>query len=162
MEIEERASRIKLLIMDCDGVLTDGRLYFGPTGEEQKVFFVRDGQGLSYWHKAGGRSGIISGRNSPIVEMRGKQLGIEYFWQGRKEKVTAFHELIAAAGVTAEEAAFVGDDTPDAEVFPLVGLAVAVGDAHDDAKNAAHYIAKNAGGRGAVREVIDLLLKARK
>lgn len=162
MEIAERASRIKLLIMDCDGVLTDGRLYFGPTGEELKVFFVRDGQGLSYWHKAGGKSGIISGRNSPIVEMRGKQLGIEYFWQGRKEKVTAFNELIAAAGVTAEEAAFVGDDTPDAEVFPLVGLAVAVGDAHDDAKNAAHLVTKAAGGRGAVREVIDLLLAGRK
>lgn len=160
MTVEERAKRIKLLIMDCDGVLTDGRLFFGPTGEELKVFFVRDGQGLSYWHKAGGKSGIISGRNSPIVEMRGRQLGIEYFWQGRKEKVTAFNEMIAAAGVTAEEAAFVGDDTPDAEVFPLVGLAVAVADAHDDAKNAAHYITKADGGRGAVREVIDLILNA--
>ena len=162
MEIEERAKRIKLLVMDCDGVLTDGRLYFGPTGEELKVFYVRDGQGLSYWHKAGGKSGIISGRNSPIVEMRGKQLGIEYFWQGREEKVSAFHELIAAAGVSAEETAFVGDDKPDTEVFPLVGLSVAVGDAHQDAKNAAHYVARASGGRGAVREVIDILLAARK
>ena len=162
MDITQRARRIKLLIMDCDGVLTDGRLYFGPTGEDLKVFFVRDGQGLSYWHKAGGKSGIISGRNSPIVEMRGKQLGIEYFSQGREEKVAAFHEMIAGAGVSAEEAAFVGDDTPDAEVFPLVGLAVAVGDAHQDAKKAAHYITQNDGGRGAVREVIDILLAARK
>ena len=162
MDIRQRARRIKLLIMDCDGVLTDGRFFFGPTGEELKVFFVRDGQGLTYWHKAGGISGIISGRNSPIVEMRGKQLGIEHFWQGRKEKVTAFNEMIAAAAVTPEEAAFVGDDTPDAEVFPLVGLAVAVADAHDDAKNGAHYVTTNAGGRGAVREVIDLLLASRK
>jgi 3-deoxy-D-manno-octulosonate 8-phosphate phosphatase (KDO 8-P phosphatase) len=162
MDIHERAARIKLLIMDCDGVLTDGRLFFGPTGEELKVFFVRDGQGLSYWHKAGGISGIISGRNSPIVEMRGRQLGIEHFWQGRKEKVAAFNEMIAAAGVTAEEAAFVGDDTPDAEVFPLVGLAVAVGDAHDDAKRSSHFITRAAGGRGAVREVIDLLLSAKR
>ncbi len=162
MELEERAKRIKLLIMDCDGVLTDGRLYFGPTGEELKVFFVRDGQGLSYWHKAGGKSGIISGRNSPIVEMRGRQLGIEYFSQGTNEKVAAFNEMIAAAGVKPEEAAFVGDDTPDAEVFPLAGLAVAVGDAHEDAKTAAHYVAKAAGGRGAVREVIDIILAARK
>ena len=162
MDLTTRAKRIKLLIMDCDGVLTDGRLFFGPTGEELKVFFVRDGQGLAYWHKAGGKSGIISGRNSPIVEMRGKQLGIEYFWQGRKEKVTAFHEMIAAAGVTADEAAFIGDDTPDAEVFPLVGLAVAVGDAHDDPKKAAHYVTEADGGRGAVREVIDILLEARK
>ena len=162
MKIGERAKRIKLLVMDCDGVLTDGRLYFGPTGEELKVFYVRDGQGLTYWHKAGGKSGVISGRNSPIVEMRGKQLGIEYFWQGRNEKVSALKELIAAAGVSAEETAFIGDDTPDTEVFTLVGLAVAVGDAHDDAKNAAHYVAKAAGGRGAVREVIDLILAARK
>lgn len=147
--------------MDCDGVLTDGRLFFGATGEELKVFFVRDGQGLAYWHKSGGMSGIISGRNSPIVEMRGRQLGIEYFLQGRKEKVSAFNEMLALTGVDAAEAAFIGDDTPDAEVFPLVGLAVAVGDAHEDAKNAAHFITNARGGRGAVREIVDLILAAK-
>ena len=160
-ELAERFRRVKLLIMDCDGVLTDGRLYFGPTGEELKVFFVRDGQGLAYWHKAGFRSGIISGRNNPILEMRARQLGVEFIWQGRKEKVSAFHELIEAAAVAADEACFIGDDTPDAEVFPLVGLAVAVGDALDDVKAAAHYVTKCDGGRGAVREVIDLLLAAK-
>ena len=148
--------------MDCDGVLTDGRLYFGPTGEELKVFHVRDGQGLVEWHKAGFRSGIISGRNSPIVEMRAKQLGVEFIYQGRKEKVTAFNELIAAAGVSAEEVAYIGDDTPDSEVFPLVGLAVAVGDAHDAIRSAAQYVTRCDGGRGAVRELIDLLLDAKK
>ncbi|MGB7203785.1 MAG: HAD-IIIA family hydrolase [Pyrinomonadaceae bacterium] len=162
MTVEERARRIKLLIMDCDGVLTDGRIYFGPTGEELKVFHVRDGQGLVEFHKAGFRSGIISGRNSPIVELRAKQLGVEFIFQGRKEKVSAFHELIAAAGVTAEETAFIGDDTPDAEVFPYVGLAVAVADAHEAVKAAAHYVAKADGGRGAVRELIDLILNAKK
>jgi 3-deoxy-D-manno-octulosonate 8-phosphate phosphatase (KDO 8-P phosphatase) len=161
-ELSERFRRVKLLIMDCDGVLTDGRLYFGPTGEELKVFFVRDGQGLAYWHKAGFRSGIISGRSNAILEMRARQLGIEFIWQGRKEKVSALHELVAAAGVSAEEACFVGDDTPDAEVFPLVGLGVAVGDALDEVKTAAHYVTNCAGGRGAVREVIDLLLAAHK
>ena len=161
VDIQQLAAKIKLLVLDCDGVLTDGRLYFGPTGEELKVFYVRDGQGLAYWHRAGGKTGIISGRNSPIVEMRGRQLGIEYFWQGREEKVSAFKEMIAAAGVTADEVAFVGDDTPDAEVFRLAGFAVAVGDAHDDAKTAAHYVTKADGGRGAVREVIDILLRAR-
>mgnify|MGYP001305617899 CR=1 FL=1 len=162
MTVEERARRIKLLIMDCDGVLTDGRIYFGPTGEELKVFHVRDGQGLVEFHKAGFRSGIISGRNSPIVELRAKQLGVEFIFQGRKEKVSAFHELIAAAGVTAEETAFIGDDTPDAEVFPYVGLAVAIADAHEAVKAAAHYVAKADGGRGAVRELIDLILNAKK
>ena len=161
-ELQERFRRVKLLIMDCDGVLTDGRLYFGPTGEELKVFFVRDGQGLAFWHKAGFRSGIISGRTNPILEMRARQLGVEFIWQGRKEKVSAFHELIGAAGVSPDETAFMGDDTPDAEVFPLVGLAVAVADAHDEVKSVAHYVTKCDGGRGAVREVIDLCLAAKR
>ncbi|MBV9217502.1 MAG: HAD hydrolase family protein [Acidobacteria bacterium] len=160
-DLAERARRVKLLIMDCDGVLTDGRLYFTERGEQMKVFFVRDGQGLVDWHKAGGHSGIISGRKSPVLEMRATQLGVQYIFQGRKEKVSAFNELIAAAGVTAEEAAFIGDDTPDAEVMPFVGLAVAVGDAHEKVKAAAHWITPSAGGRGAVRDLIDLLLDHR-
>ncbi len=145
--------------MDVDGVLTDGRLYFSERGEELKVFHARDGQGLVLWHQAGFRSGIISGRKSAIVEMRAAQLGVEFIFQGRKEKVSAFHELIAAAGATPEETAFIGDDTPDAEVFPLVGLACAVGDAHDVVKAASHHITRLDGGRGAIREVIDLLLR---
>ena len=154
----EQLKKIKLLIMDCDGVLTDGRLYFGPTGEELKVFHARDGQGIVNWHAAGFRSGIISGRSSPIVEMRARQLGIEFIFQGRKEKISAFLEMIAAAGVTADEVAFIGDDIPDAEVFPYVGVAVAVGDAHDAVKAAAHHVTNNDGGQGAVRELIDILL----
>ena len=161
-EILVRARKIKLLLMDVDGVLTDGRLFFSAQGEELKVFHARDGQGLVMWHKAGFRSGIISGRNSPIVEMRTKQLGVEFIWQGRKEKVSAFNELLGAAGVTADEVAFIGDDTPDAEVMPFVGLAVAVGDAHDAVKVAAHHTTELDGGRGAVRELIDLLLEAKK
>jgi 3-deoxy-D-manno-octulosonate 8-phosphate phosphatase (KDO 8-P phosphatase) len=160
MDLNKRARRVKLLVMDCDGVLTNGRLYFGPTGEELKVFHVRDGQGLNYWHAAGFRSAIISGRNSPIVEQRAKELGIEFVLQGRDDKVAAFHELIAVAGVTDEETAFIGDDVPDAELMPLVGLAVAVGDAMPEAKHAAHHVTKKKGGRGAVRELIDLLLAA--
>lgn len=159
--IRERARKIKLLLMDCDGVLTDGRLYFGASGEELKVFHARDGQGIVDWHKVGFRSGVISGRNSPIVEMRMTQLGVEFIWQGRKEKVSALKEIIAAANVETEEVAFIGDDTPDAGVFPFVGLAAAVGDAHDAVKLAAHYITQRAGGRGAVREVIDLILAAK-
>jgi len=159
---DEQLKKIKLLIMDCDGVLTDGRLYFGPTGEELKVFHARDGQGIVDWHAAGFRSGIISGRNSPIVEMRARQLGIEFIYQGRKEKISAFHEMIAAAGVSADEVAFIGDDTPDAEVFPLVGLAVAVGDAHDAVKEAAHHVTNKHGGQGAVRELIDILLELKR
>jgi len=93
--------------------------------------------------------------------MRAKQLGVEFIFQGRKEKVSAFHELIAAAAVPAEQVAFIGDDTPDMEVFPFVGLAVAVGDAHDAVKAAAHFVTKADGGRGAVRELIDLILASK-
>ena len=162
MQLRDRAKKIKLLLMDCDGVLTDGRLYFGLAGEELKVFHVRDGQGIVNWHNAGFRSGIISGRNSPIVQMRAEQLGIEFVLQGRIEKVAALNELILAAGVAPEETAFIGDDTPDALVFPYVGLAVAVGDACDGVKDAAHHITESKGGRGAVRELIDLLLNVKK
>ena len=86
LEVKDQASKIKLLLMDCDGVLTDGRLYFSERGEELKVFHARDGQGIVMWHEAGFRSGLISGRNSPIVEMRAKQLGVEFIWQGTEGK----------------------------------------------------------------------------
>ena len=161
MDLNDRARKIKLLIMDCDGVLTDGRLYFSAAGEELKVFHVRDGQGLVTWHAAGFRSAIISGRDSPIVEMRGKQLGVDFIVQNCHDKVTAFNEILIVAGVTAEETAFIGDDTPDIDVMKLTGLAITVADAHNDAKAAADHVTNTNGGRGAVREVVDLLLAAR-
>lgn len=161
MLLNDRLKNIKLLIMDCDGVLTDGRLYFGTSGEELKVFHVRDGQGLVDWHNAGFKSGIISGRDSLIVELRAKQLGIEYLLQGRNEKVSALNELILAAGVLREEVAYIGDDTPDRDVFPFVGLAVAVADAHEAVRAAAHLVTTAEGGRGAVRELIDLILRSK-
>ena len=161
-EVLERARKVKLLLMDCDGVLTDGRLYFAETGESLKVFHARDGQGIVDWHKAGFRTGIISGRTSKIVDLRAEQLGIEFLLQGRSEKISAFNELLAAAGVSPDETAFVGDDTPDAALMPYVGLAAAVADAHDDTKAIAHYVTQRNGGCGAVRELIDVLLEAKK
>lgn len=162
MLLEERLRKIKLLIMDCDGVLTDGRLYYGASGEELKVFHVRDGQGIVNWHKAGFKSGIISGRNSQIVEMRAKELGIEFVLQGRNEKVSALNELILAAGILREEVAFIGDDVPDRTVFPFVGLAATVADAHEAVRSAAHLVTIREGGQGAVRELIDLLFDAKR
>jgi len=160
-ELAERASQISMLLLDVDGVLTDGRLYFGPNGESLKAFFVRDGHGLKLWHQAGFRSGIISGRKSDIVDLRGGQLGVEFVKQGYDEKQIAFEEIITEAGVSTEQCAFVGDDTLDIAVFDRVGLSVAVADAHEDVRRAADYITKAAGGRGAVREIIDILLAAR-
>lgn len=158
MDLNARARRIKLLIMDCDGVLTDGRLYFGSTGEELKVFDVRDGQGIVTWHQAGFTSGIISGRNSPIVELRGDQLGIEFIRQGVKDKIGVLTEIVEIADVTLDEVAFIGDDIPDIPVMEAVGLAVAVADAMDVVKQAAFYVTELKGGRGAVRQLVDLLL----
>jgi 3-deoxy-D-manno-octulosonate 8-phosphate phosphatase (KDO 8-P phosphatase) len=147
--------------MDCDGVLTDGRLYFGPSGEELKVFDVRDGYGLTQWHRAGFRSAVLSGRKSPIVETRARDLGIEFVIQGREDKLAAFDELLAQANVIAREVAFIADDSIDLPLFPRVGWAVAVADAHESVKPAANYVTQAAGGRGAVREVIDRLLAAK-
>lgn len=161
MDIAERARGVKLIVLDVDGVLTDGRLYYGESGEIIKAFDVRDGYGLKQWHDSGGRTAIISGRNSKIVEHRAAELGIIYVHQGRDDKANAFNELLAEAKVSADECCFVGDDSLDVPVMREVRLAVAVADAHQDAKAAAHYVTRLGGGRGAVREVTDLLLRKR-
>ncbi|MCD9189365.1 MAG: HAD hydrolase family protein [Pyrinomonadaceae bacterium] len=158
-EIIKRAQKIKLLLMDCDGVLTDGKLYFSANGEELKVFHVRDGQGIVSWHKAGFTSGIISGRNSPIVEKRATELGIRYIKQGSINKIEDFENIIDEAGVSADEAAFVGDDLPDIDLLERVGLSFAVADAEEEVKRAVLYITNSKGGFGAVREITNLLLK---
>ncbi|MFN0279284.1 MAG: KdsC family phosphatase [Pyrinomonadaceae bacterium] len=160
-DINERARKIKLLLLDCDGVLTDGRLYFSESGESLKVFYVRDGYGLTLWHRAGFRSAIISGRKSTLVKKRADDLGIEFVILGREDKAKAFEELLQLSGVPPDEIAFVADDTIDLPIFPLVGFTVAVGDAHKEVKATADYVTGARGGRGAVREVVDMLLAAK-
>lgn len=160
MQTEPR--NIKLLLMDCDGVLTDGRLYFGPSGEVMKSFHVRDGQGIVDWHRAGLVSGIISGRRSEgIVEARAKELGIRFVVTGSNNKVADLDHILDETGIPAEETVFIGDDLGDIGLMKLVGLPVAVADAVEDVKAAASYVTKAKGGEAAVREVIDLLLAAR-
>jgi len=150
---------IKLLLMDCDGVLTDGRLYFSARGEELKVFHVRDGQGLALWHRAGFQSGIISGRDAgEIIRKRADELGIKYVYVKSPDKIADFEKIIADAGVTPNEAAFVGDDVGDLGLMKRVGFAVAVADAVAEVREAAHYVTKANGGHGAVREVVDMLM----
>ncbi len=156
------ARQVKLLLMDCDGVLTDGRLYFSERGEELKVFHVRDGQGLVMWHDAGFRSGIISGRDAgKIIERRAAELGMDYVRVKSSDKIKAFEEIIADAGVSAEAVAFIGDDVGDIALMKTVGLPIAVADAASEVLAAAVYITKANGGLGAVREVTDMLLKAK-
>jgi 3-deoxy-D-manno-octulosonate 8-phosphate phosphatase (KDO 8-P phosphatase) len=160
-EILSLAAGVKLLLMDCDGVLTDGRLYFSAGGEEMKVFNVRDGQGLVSWHKAGGVSGIISGRSSGIVDVRAGELGVKFVHQGVEDKIQAFLAILAEAYVSdPAEVAYIGDDVPDIPLLKMVGLPIAVADAVSEAKAAAAFVTEAKGGKGAVREVCDLLLSA--
>jgi 3-deoxy-D-manno-octulosonate 8-phosphate phosphatase (KDO 8-P phosphatase) len=159
-EVDRRARRIKLLLMDCDGVLTDGRLELLENGDEQKTFHARDGQGISLFHRAGLKTGIISGRTSSAVERRAQDLGMAYVRQYAKDKIKALDEIMAEAGVSIDECAYIGDDLPDIPVMLRVELAVAVADAVVETKQAAHYVTELPGGHGAVREVTDLILKA--
>ena len=159
-QLRERAARIKLLLMDCDGVLTDGRIWLFENGEEQKGFHTRDGLGIDLLHRAGLKSGIISGRTSSAVERRARGLGMEFVVQGCVEKQAAFADTLAQAGVSNAEVAFIGDDLNDIPLMRQSGLGVAVADAAAEARKLAHYVTQAAGGFGAVREVVELILKA--
>ena len=152
---------IRLLVLDVDGVLTDGRLRYGPDGERDKVFHVRDGFGVRALAAAGVTVAVISGRQSAAVARRCAELGIREVQQGVDDKSTALTALLARLGVAARECACIGDDTPDVPLMRRVGLAIAVADAHADARRAAQRRTRLAGGAGAVREVCDWLLAAR-
>jgi 3-deoxy-D-manno-octulosonate 8-phosphate phosphatase (KDO 8-P phosphatase) len=159
-EILEHAKRIKLLLMDCDGVLTDGRIWLTAEGEEQKAFHVRDGQGIVLLHHAGVQTGIISGRASAATERRARELGMTFLRQSVTDKVLVLEEVLREAGVSPDQCAYIGDDVGDFEIMRRVGLAVAVADAADAAKGVAHFITTAAGGKGAVREVCETILQA--
>jgi 3-deoxy-D-manno-octulosonate 8-phosphate phosphatase (KDO 8-P phosphatase) len=157
----ERARRIRLLVLDVDGVLTDGRLYVSAAGEELKVFHVRDGAGLVALQRAGVTVAIVSGRDSPAVNRRAEELGIRHVHQGVADKGARLDRLLAELDVAPEALACVGDDTPDAPMLRRAGLAIAVADAHPALIAVAHWVTGTKGGLGAVREVCDLLLSAR-
>jgi 3-deoxy-D-manno-octulosonate 8-phosphate phosphatase (KDO 8-P phosphatase) len=159
-ELLRRAAGVRLLIVDVDGVLTDGRIILDNNGNEFKAFHVRDGHGLKMVQRVGIGVAIITGRQSKVVERRAKELGITEVHQRCRNKVEAHTKVNKKFGVADEEVAYVGDDIVDIPLLVRVGLPVAVADADESAKNYALMVTKNAGGRGAVREVTDLLLKA--
>jgi 3-deoxy-D-manno-octulosonate 8-phosphate phosphatase (KDO 8-P phosphatase) len=156
------AAAIRLLILDVDGTLTDGRLYYGPRGEALKVFHVRDGAGIKHLNRSGIHIAVISGRSSKMVSVRCRELGVEHVVQGVEDKVAAFEKLRRKLKIEASESACVGDDAADVPLMKVVKLAFAVADAHKDAIRAAHVVTSLPGGQGAVREVCDYLLDARK
>jgi len=159
-----RAKKIKLLLMDVDGVLTDGRFYLIPQPDgsvsEAKVFHSLDGAGLKLLRRAGVRTGLITGRASPAITARAREVEMEFVRQDSFEKLPAYEEIKREAGLSDAEIAFIGDDVTDLPVLRRAGLAIAVSTAHPEAKRAAHYVTRAPGGHGAVREVCDLLLRA--
>jgi 3-deoxy-D-manno-octulosonate 8-phosphate phosphatase (KDO 8-P phosphatase) len=157
----ERAARVRALVLDVDGVLTDGKLYFDNRGNEMKAFSTRDGLGLRALQSQGTLLALITGRRSEIVAHRAANLGIEHVYQGRSDKLNAFCELLAATGIDPQEACYAGDDWVDLPVLDRVGLAVTVADADAVVKQRVHWITSRPGGHGAVREICDLILAAR-
>ena len=151
--------RIKLLLLDVDGVMTDGRIIYVNDGGEAKAFDVKDGHGLKLIQRAGIQVGIITGRHSDIVARRAAELGIELVYQGIKDKRLPFREILEKLGLEPSEVAYVGDDVVDLPVLRLVGFSATVADAVDDVKAYVDFVTSRPGGRGAVREICDFLLK---
>jgi 3-deoxy-D-manno-octulosonate 8-phosphate phosphatase (KDO 8-P phosphatase) len=158
--LHERCGPIELLVVDVDGVLTDGGIVYGSDGIELKQFHVRDGSGLKSWERAGKRAAFITGRRSAVVERRGLELGVPFVIQGALEKLSALRQLLAETHLAPEQVCYVGDDLADLPPLRHCGLAVAVADACPEARAEAHYITQAPGGRGAVREAIELILRA--
>ena len=159
-QLAERAEKVKLLVLDVDGVLTDGKLYFADTGQEMKAFSTLDGHGIKLLRSTGVEVGIITGRKSQLVEKRAADLGIQLLYQGREDKFVALQEMLSVFPCAPEEIAYVGDDHPDLLVMTKVGLGVASANAHDDVVKYSHYQTSKKGGEGAVREVCDLIMRA--
>lgn len=162
--VKERAKRIQVLLMDVDGTMTDGSVTLVSQADgialEMKTFDAHDGQGLSLARAAGLRTGCITGRESPAVLRRAREMDMEFIYQKQPLKLPAYEKILARAGVPDSAVAYVGDDLPDIPVLRRVGLAVAVGDAVPEVKRAAHYVAKAAAGQGAIRETVELILKS--
>ncbi|HEY1191049.1 MAG TPA: HAD hydrolase family protein [Gemmata sp.] len=158
-DLSSRAAAIELLLLDVDGVLTDGSVAYLDDGRELKRFHVRDGSGLKLWRAAGKRAAIVSGRNSRAVERRASELGVAPVLQGRDDKLAALDEVLRATGFAPEQVCAIGDDLPDVPVLRRCGLAVAVPDACPEARAAAHHVTAVPGGHGAVRDAIEWLLK---
>jgi 3-deoxy-D-manno-octulosonate 8-phosphate phosphatase (KDO 8-P phosphatase) len=158
MDQKELAKKVKLIIMDVDGTLSDGRFFMMPNGQSIKSFDVKDGTGVIFARLAGLKTAIITGKSSKQVKKRAEELQVDDYYEGVYNKTIPFFELLKKYGLEKEEVAYIGDDIGDAEVMGMVGFAAAVGDAHPLIKRISHYIAKRYGGRGAVREVIDFIL----
>ena len=159
-QIKAKAEKIKLVVFDVDGVLTNGSLFYGDDGQEYKAFQSRDGHGMKMLQKSGVDIAIITGRTSEVVKYRAKNLNIDHVYQGQLDKLPAFKSLLEKLKLLPEEVAYVGDDVVDLPVMIRVGLAITVSDGHDLAKKHAHWITQNPGGQGAAREICEFIMQA--
>jgi 3-deoxy-D-manno-octulosonate 8-phosphate phosphatase (KDO 8-P phosphatase) len=160
IESQERAGKVRLILLDADGVLTDGRITMSSDGSEIRSFHVQDGFGIRLGRQAGLEFGILSGRASPVLERRAEELGITEVHQGILDKAGRFQEILQRLDIPAEFVCFVGDDLIDLPVMRRSGFAVATADAQPDVREGAHYVTERRGGEGAVREVVDIVLRA--
>ena len=158
--MEEKLAKIKLLLLDVDGVLTNGQIIYDNQGNELKAFDVKDGHGLKLLQRAGIKIGIITGRSSEVVQLRARELGIEILYQGALQKLDPYLEILAEQGLTDNQVAYVGDDIIDLPILRRAGFSATVADAVPDMFPLVDYVASRPGGRGAVREICDLLLRA--
>jgi 3-deoxy-D-manno-octulosonate 8-phosphate phosphatase (KDO 8-P phosphatase) len=161
MDLTQRCQRIELILCDVDGVMTDGGLWYDDQGRELKCFHIRDGLGIRLWQRAGFRFGILTARTSHIVKLRASELGVDLVRQGFEDKLPAAQELIRSCGLAAAQVCYLGDDLTDLAVIRHVGLGAAVADAAAEVREAAGWISQTPGGRGAVRELVEMILKAK-
>ncbi len=161
MTLEQRLGRVRLLLLDVDGVLTDGRILIDDRGNETKAFDVTDGHGIKLLQRAGVDVGLVTGRRSRVVEYRARELGIREVHQGVKDKLPVVREILERRKLGPEEVGYVGDDVVDLPVLLQIGLAVTVADAAAELRDRVHWVTERPGGRGAVREVCDAILRAR-
>jgi YrbI family 3-deoxy-D-manno-octulosonate 8-phosphate phosphatase len=160
MKIEPLAERVELILSDVDGVMTDGGVVFDNQSIETKVFHIRDGLGIKLWRRAGYRFGMVTGRSSHIVRMRAAELDVDMLRQGVEDKLAVAEQIVAEARLSPQQVCYIGDDLPDLPAMRYVGFAAAVADGSEEVRRGAHYVTTTPGGRGAVRETIELILKA--
>jgi YrbI family 3-deoxy-D-manno-octulosonate 8-phosphate phosphatase len=159
MELEQRAQAIELILSDVDGVLTDGRVVLNNQGIESKAFHIRDGLGIRLWQRIGCRFGIVTARSSQVVKMRAAELDVSIVRQGAADKLATVREIVRELSMPLEHVCYIGDDLPDMPAVRAVGLGVAVADACDELRQSAHLVTRTAGGCGAVRELIEWILR---
>ncbi len=162
MKLDARMQSIELILSDVDGVMTDGGITYDNQGIETKTFHVRDGMGIKLWQKTGHRFGVITARSSHIVKLRMDELGVDFIRQGTEQKLSAAQQIIDELQLDPSNVCYIGDDLTDVGLMKSSGMSASVADAADDVKKVADYVTKSAGGKGAIRELIEMILKSQK